>query len=431
MIITLSGPDGSGKTTIAELLEQKLNSPEISTELDKKFTLVNTDMCAPNKFPTDHDEEKFFGFNLAMAQMYNAFDNFIRDRGALDDLVYSKKFNRVNALRNWRYIDNAGIDKNILVLIIPSYTRYLMNVKHRNEKTFSKDEYGHECELFMESFNESNVLFKYIVNVSEHDSIHDVLNGVFMYVFPVLLYLCGPQSQFENKCRELFPKFPEKYHGTAMLHHCKFHNCDPLLRFKFFNLMILKCRRCSKMISSCSEINPEYCRPILPKICAPTLLDVEYLFVGIAPGRGKNEPYSIECFSHSSGNYLSKLITDLKMEYKCAITNVIKCNTPTDKSLFDMQSDIPKCCTTNFLLAELKWLYPNLKKIIVLGMEAKKLIISTISDNLSKDHTSYLSPKNKSIDIIYVKHPSYLNYSKFGEYSNWYNVVETQCKLTK
>jgi deoxyadenosine/deoxycytidine kinase len=85
MINTLSGPDGSGKTTLAKLLHEKLNSTEFYLATNAKFTLIDTEWCAPNKFSPSFNGAKFLGFNLALAQMYESMDNFIRDRGALDE----------------------------------------------------------------------------------------------------------------------------------------------------------------------------------------------------------------------------------------------------------------------------------------------------------------------------------------------------------
>jgi thymidylate kinase len=79
-IIMIEGTDGSGKTTVCNLLSEKLNIPILKMPRMKKY------------FDKNITEEMSELFNRTIVQ-FNNF-SFILDRGYVSSLVYSKIYNR-------------------------------------------------------------------------------------------------------------------------------------------------------------------------------------------------------------------------------------------------------------------------------------------------------------------------------------------------
>ena len=335
MIYTIEGLDCSGKTEVSKIIAKKLN-----------LAFFDTDFLNDGFDKTSDFKTYVRGLNVALAQAYNSLDNFVKPRFQLSEYVYQKTYNRDGI--DFRDLDCAGINKNHLVLIDMEYEKYLKNTKSRDEKITSKEDFEKQRSLFKEAFNLSVVPNKKIV-LNNYDTLEELANNIIAI---------STDTAFDN------------------------------LRYK-----ILSCDKCPDFRQSCKEVCSSFGRPVLPRYVGK---DVDFMFIGIAPGRGRNDPFSIEAFKHISGNILAEVLIKKKLYDRCYFTNVVKCNTK-DNKLFD--DDSTKRCL-EFLREEIKLVKP--KKIIVLGKQAMDLLIRNFPRELVKDMT-----------MIY--HPSYFVYNRDKE----------------
>lgn len=376
-ILTISGPDGCGKTTLAKALSKEFNIPHLSHEFANP-SYNSVDQKVWNSI--------VYGINLALANTYAKLDNFIKDRYSLDEFVYQKQQNRPGF--NWRKMDLAGIEKQYLILLDVSYEKYLSNIKDRSEKVIPQKLFENTNMLFAEAFDKSAVISKIVIcNDGSFDQTLEIAKTWFLQEL---------NSSYRRVQRD-----------------------------------VMSCKRC-KLIKQCEQCNPEYARPIIPTLPhndIKSLGKIENLFLGVAPGRAKNIPFSIQSFTHSSGNFLNRALIELKIYDKSAISNVVKCNTPVNKLFppLDVQT-----CVHTFLFDEIQ-MFPKLKNIFVLGYQAFGLLSNVrincfepgeVDDDMFFDSIKRCYPDVKITRII---HPSSFNYSFSEEkFERWKNSIRVK-----
>ena len=330
MIITIEGVDGSGKTELAKKISNFYNLKHF--EVKQKYDNI--------------DKSKWidivYDINKNLVNEYSKNDNFVKDRYHLSEFVYQNIYNRNGY--GFDKMDCSGIEKNILILILIDYELYVKILGDRNQKIKTFNEFEKEKQLFIDAFNKSSIPLKKIIH--NNKTFNDL---------------------FENTKLEI----------------------NNLLNDNFLKLCtsLLQCKKCEQFIESCKEVNPFYSRPILPNF-----LNNQYMFIGIAPGRGKNIPFSIKAFSHSSGNILKDILCKLNIYEKCYFTNIVKCNT-LKTNFFDMYN--VKNCINNFLQKEIEIINP--KVIFLLGKQCQLFFDKYVKTN---------------IKIIRIHHPSYFNYCR-------------------
>jgi uracil-DNA glycosylase len=348
MILTISGVDCSGKTQLARALAKYFS-----------LQLWDTSFQPPNTTSFNW-KDVVYGINLSIAQVYNSMDNFVRDRHGLDEYVYQKFCNRSGM--DWRILDFAGIDKNILILVDLEYDQYLKNMSTRKDETpFIQTEFNIQRNLFLEAFSKTAI--------------------------PRTIFLRN-DSTFENML------------DAAII------NIKHLLQNDFDKVRtnILNCKLCN-LHNECKSCNPSYNRPILPWTTSNL---TKYLFVGLAPGRAKNDPFSNKCFTHSSGKFLKKALEELNIWDESGFCNICCCNTPSSKIIEQNDANI---CIHNNLIPLIKSL-PYLKQIFILGNQADELF-SRFRGNEDKSYMDLCldAPMDKIIDYRKrIFHPSTFNY---------------------
>ncbi len=341
MIITIEGLDSSGKNTISKKIASHFKLDYIDTDFN---ATIGHNLLSKSNF--------IDGINLMTSQVFKSSDNLVKPRYSLSEKVYSEYYNRKSAISSLD-LELAAIDKLVLIYIDIEYDKYLYIMKEYrfDETPFTKVEFNKQRDLFLKAFNESVILNKIIIKNNE-------LEEVFQ-----------KSVEFINKIKN------DKIQGI------------------YSN--ILKCDKCPLMLDSCRQINPTYAKPILPNNYSKDN-NIEYMFIGIAPGRGNNTPFSLKAFSHTSGSILHKVLEEYDILDKTYFTNVVKCNTPKDKIFTHLT--VQHC--SNHLRNEIFTINP--KKIFVLGTEAKQYI--------EKYFESILRGNQKR--FVFIKHPSHLVYNR-------------------
>ncbi len=153
--------------------------------------------------------------------------------------------------------------------------------------------------------------------------------------------------------------------------------------------VLVKCSECPKMVQSRKEVMGEDHYPLKPF----GNIDAKIMIIGIAPGRlqRKYKDPDIKdeyAFQYGSGDILNKIIDKFNIRDIVYITNILKCNSPSD-NIFEEQ-DV-KRCITNFLSNEIKIINPE--KIIVLGKQAREYF------------EKYVVTNSK---VYFIYHPSYV-----------------------
>lgn len=341
LLITIEGLDGSGKNSLAKKIAKYF-----------KLDYIDTDFNA-NKGHSLISKSNFIdGINLATVQFFKSTSNLVKTRYSLSEKVYAEYYNRISLIDPID-LELAAIDKLVLIYIDIEYPKYLQIMKNYrfDETPFTEDEFNKQRNLFLKAYNESLILNKIFI---KNDDIENVFNKSIEFI-----------NNVKND---------------------KLNN---------INLNILKCDKCPLMIDSCKQVNPTYAKPILPNNSF-IKNEIDYMFIGIAPGRGNNTPFSIKAFSHTSGSILHKILEEYEILDKTYFTNVIKCNTPKDGKFQDIT--VQNCI--NYLRAEILTINP--KKIFVLGNDAKKYIENNLPNVLIGNEKRF----------VFIKHPSYLVYNK-------------------
>lgn len=336
MILTISGVDCSGKSRLTKDLAKHF-----------KLQLFDTGYAHPDTSASNWPDV-VIGINTIIAQMYYSLDNFCKDRGSIDEFVYQQVYNRSGI--DWRVMDFAGIEKQVIILVDIEYDKYLKNMSFRpNEKPFTRGEFDRQRELFIEALCASACPTRIILENT--DTYEKLLNDAIVFI---------------EKIKK-----------------------DP---FSIVRRKILTCRKCS-LFEQCKQCNPEYARPILPW---KGLLKTKFLFIGLAPGRAINVPFSNYCFTHSSGKFLKRALSELGMWDESAFANVCNCNTPTNKII---PQECANICIKTHLIPLIDAL-PNLSKIFILGNYTQQLITNTLPWQNSK-----------AVTFTRIWHPSAFNYS--------------------
>lgn len=344
LIVITEGLDCSSKTTLAKKIAFQF-----------KLDFIDTDYFAQEfkDFKGNDWKSVVNGINLVTAQFFKSISNVVKPRYSLSERVYSEYYNRKSAIDPVD-LELAAIDKLVLIYIDIEYDFYLnlMQTKRFDEEPFTKEEFDKQRTLFLKAFDDSLILNKIII---KNDS---TLENLF------------------NKAVDFVNRVKEDKLNTV-------------------NLNILKCDKCPLMLDSCRQVNQNYARPILPN---NNFLkgNIEYMFIGIAPGRGNNTPYSIKAFSHTSGSILHKILEEYEILDKTYFTNVVKCNTPKDGKFSNYT--LSNC--TNYLRNEILIIDP--KKIFVLGSNAKKYVEMYLDNILTLNQKRF----------VFVKHPSHLVYNR-------------------
>jgi len=348
MIISISGVDCCGKTNLAKDLASYFNIPHFSHEyINPSFK---------TKKP-DEWQQIVYGINLTLANLYSTCDNFVKDRYSIDEYVYQQYYNRHGI--DWRLMDFAGMEKQCVILIDIEYDKYLGNVAARadDDEPFTFDEFTVQRKLFIDALLQSACPFKIILN---NDSTYE---NLFAYAID---YITKYKKDNFNRNRQ----------------------------------RILTCQKCA-LFSQCKQCNPEYNRPILPW---HGINDTKFLFVGLSPGRANNVPFSNYCFTHSSGKYLKRALSELGMWDESAFCNICNCNTPADKI-------IPQECANICMEENLFPLINSLQdvsKVFILGNYAQQLITDARASH----------PKLARATKIF--HPSTFNYGYSDEkFAQW------------
>jgi len=161
--------------------------------------------------------------------------------------------------------------------------------------------------------------------------------------------------------------------------------------YRKYRETLAKCKACFKMVKAREEVLGKGAGPIP----AAGRIDAEYFFVGIAPGRAAikiKDSIKDKPFAHGSGDLLRRTLTKLNIYDKSFISNVLKCNTPSDNKFLEEDA---KRCMSNFLEWEIAMINP--RKIIILGKQAKKYF----------DAQNYNEMFLVNAKVHYLKHPAY------------------------
>ena len=172
--------------------------------------------------------------------------------------------------------------------------------------------------------------------------------------------------------------------------------------FSSFLFSLKLCCSCPRMVLSRIEVMGENNYPCEPQ---NKILDgeCEFAFVGVAPGRVKKDlkdsSVNDAAFKYGSGKVLQRLIEyfDIKSFY---ITNLVKCNTPTDKIFLD---DNVESCINKYFDYEVNLVKP--RRIVVLGAQAR-------------EYFKKYSLHNKKTNVYFLTHPSAISrgFVKFDDY---------------
>lgn len=345
--------DVAGKNTIAKRLAKNLEMSYLDSEW--------------KAHPEELKGESWFnaiqGINLQQCQMYRSLDNFVKTRFSLSEYVYSKYYNRISIFDQYT-MESCGHDKNHLIYIDLEYPKYKeLAAKYRPyEEAFTEEEFNKQRNLFHEAFNKSIIINKVII---QND---------------------GDIDDLERKC----------INWVLTVEKNKLSN---------IYRTISGCDACPNMLKSCKEVNKDYARPILPNNYSTGKIP-KYVFIGIAPGRGNNTPFSIKAFSHTSGSILHKILEEFDMLKDSYFTNLIKCNTPKDRKF---STEIILNCREHleYEVDIFETLRTNDKKhkitYFVLGSESKEIV--------EKYYQDYIPEK----DLVFIHHPSSLNYNRTKE----------------
>jgi len=152
MIIILEGMDGTGKTTLARKFEDL--GYTFFKEDDKLKHFIN--------FKSDPEKWEYFvtGMNAQLLNVFDNFDNFVKDRFHFSEYVFSKYTNRKSHLSFYHLEEHLiHLNKEIYLFLFQcDYDTYIERTLNKEEPyKFSKDEYDELNRKFYDAFNQSEL----------------------------------------------------------------------------------------------------------------------------------------------------------------------------------------------------------------------------------------------------------------------------------
>jgi thymidylate kinase len=173
MIIILEGLDGSGKNTIGETLSKELNLTFFQESSKHNFS-----------FKKEKDKWEYFvtGINCFSLDLFNSFDDFIKDRFHLSEYTYSNFFNRKSHLDFSTIEENlSNINKDIfLVYLDVDYeTSYKRTLPKNDEGIYDSNEFNIQRGLLNESFNKSKLKK---IKINSNDKIENITKEIITFI---------------------------------------------------------------------------------------------------------------------------------------------------------------------------------------------------------------------------------------------------------
>jgi len=171
MIVIVEGVDCAGKSTLVNTLSKRhLLTPIVNTNETHRFVNFEKQPYEWSYYVT--------GVIRGYLDIFNNFDNFIKDRFHISEYAYSSYFNR-KAFYSFEDIEDIllSLHKEIyLVMCFISYEEYKKRHLLRMESFLQLKEFNKQQNYFFEAFNKSR-LKKSMVCTNNQELLRKFLNG--------------------------------------------------------------------------------------------------------------------------------------------------------------------------------------------------------------------------------------------------------------